>query len=472
MDLETYLNYFKGNTIDITSLRENEGLMICKEKYANLYKSFLNNGETKYHNLCNSKNMIDELYMLINEIDIKLDSEIELIDIKLQDEMLLLNLQFEDSLNKTKVETFSYNLSNAQTSIELKTLLQQEEIILYLLMTVDNYLLQIGSKRIILNKKVSVKIIGLINEYLQDYEPRGIEVKDNKPNLENFVRYNWVDASKYLQEEMLKFDYMKPWFEDAWNILMFDSHIISHNVMESEYCSDNKKGDIAVWLLSLYDLFLDYQLLIKEEVEDNIRFYKKRKLISFLKKGYIDQWQKLLSEYLYNRIMNRLNECLSAGYNTQVDFYDTERKYFNFDYEYMEEDTLAFEVLLKEVRKRRIVLVDKIYRHFKNNDREIILFLTGNHWRVNYTNYNKRIEDAKLEFERYLKVVEDIPEDINDFFYSFDELLDEIRKEYPVSVDYIEDEILSVILGGSYSRYAKLNPVFVWVTIDHMKPLV
>lgn len=109
MDLQAYLNSGRGKSINTISLKENEGLEICNEKFVHLYEFYSDRKQKANHFLVKDGDPIEELYLLINELDIKFDSSVEVTDVKLEDETFFLNLKLLDSSNKTIEEALIMN---------------------------------------------------------------------------------------------------------------------------------------------------------------------------------------------------------------------------------------------------------------------------------------------------------------------------------------------------------------------------
>lgn len=288
-------------------------------------------------------------------------------------------------------------------------------------------------------------------------------------------RYDWNDIEEFADTLFDEYEYMIYWIRDAWNLIMFERPIIETNSEQSPL-TINDKSDILLWLISLYDLFYDYQVLIEDQ--EGVGEYEASVPGGYQMKDYnaknlggkiqsIDNWEELISEFFKEVVHRKLlvSQNLFLDQDSCIS-----------DYETIPEQTNCFENLLdytidsllsEEIRKRREECRKEIYRYFSNNEVEILFFMAGYHARDHYTVYKQRLNEietweaeARELFETQMENEEDPDLDESDIEWEYNQKIEELNDEFPVSIRDLDMKVSEF----NFDYFAEIGPIYDWIS--------
>jgi hypothetical protein len=251
-------------------------------------------------------------------------------------------------------------------------------------------------------------------------------------NTDNFEKYNWADVKDIAKRIFYNYEFEIAWAEDAWNIVMFNDVVISNKTAQAKH-DDYEYGDIIIWLVSMYDLYYEYKVVADYE---SINGADLREYIY-----YVDNAEHYISTYLNNEIYEELNERLLNGEAPMCEFYDVKSDNFVFS-----EDSIAFEVFRREVKKRREIITSRILQFFNYKTVAISEFMEGTHWYENYFNNYFNIEvKRKRIIEKYDKILEKVREGNVVIYYIGDREFeyideDEVESDMEAELEELENE--------------------------------
>lgn len=310
-------------------------------------------------------------------------------------------------------------------------------------------------------------------------------ILDNELNC----KYNWVDIKTIAEDIFIEYEYELRWVEDAWNILMFNTAVKEKNIVCGKL-NDYQRGDMIIWILTLYKFCHDFKCIIEFETvyfdhDIGISSYGTFRSLDLMDKiKEIENGANGISMYLYNDVFNKLNEDAIEGKVPKQLFYDIENKCFSFAGEKYEiayhseripdDDSVAKQVLLEEIKIRREYFNNIVLKYFKFDEPKIVDFLTGYRWVEEYSDYNSRrqtieraysfkrktfIKDGNDVLRKYANYKNDDYKCVEEIDEAMNEELENLKYEYIKvaigydEVDYEDDtgqKIISWILNGLY----------------------
>jgi len=253
-----------------------------------------------------------------------------------------------------------------------------------------------------------------------------------------FRQYSWYDVKPMARELFWNWSYMLPWAQDAWNLLMF-GRPVAEDEHQARELHDLEQADAILWLLALADVLMDYQIRI-----DHASSYEREyelcagniscgdTILELLAPGI---WKRYLDCDDIHRIADELGEEEWApGDEDALD----------------EAQEIKDEVWWDEIKTRRYIFTHKL-RCLLREDTDILLFMTGHHWRRHYTDFHERVDTLWERMD-----AGEIEE------WEVESELEKLSWEYPVSVEDVED-----YLGGpidfSDLIFMGLASVYDWI---------
>lgn len=456
MKLNAYLKniFYDVNALSIGSSKKNK---LNFDLYKDLYKYRYFN---EHHMLIKSNNgeVKQEFSLRINDECIN-DKNIYgySLSYAISRGNVIIKILMKNNTNSPYIYSFYYNLENKKMLYELNVFLQQNKVELYFLKLLGDMLEIENSMQILLPDKVKAEINKKIQEFfirknklanLQESEKKIITleelipIEDIKKKEDAFQKYNWVDVKDIAKN--IFWNYYKSemaWAEDAWNIIFFNNVIRSENIIKSKK-SDYEKGDILLWLVAMYDIYIKYKISI--DYEPN---WEDADFVEYI--SHEDNAEKYISMYLKNEIYEELNEQLINGSTIDCEFYNTNTNVFNLC-----RDSISFEVYSRKVEKRAAIIKKKIYQYFDDKIYEIVFFMKGTHWAENYFDYS--IKENKI-IDKYEKIEKAIEEGykvkcyVGNSEYTYVNA-DEVNEDREEELEDLEREYNSYITDGENLR--------------------
>lgn len=453
-------------SVDIRSILDNPDNKLGFYTYANLYNYFVNENGQSYHTLVNSKKsgIREEFCLLMNDVDIILMTiDGYGLDYEIKHDLLTIYTYIKDYQEHPAKIPFIYNLNDLMTLYELDILLKQESIDLFFIELINDILMIEYKLEIVMLDEFKENLRNDIDTYIRNNELNifdGIaykkpviaieeilgdmnNIKNN--NTDNFARYNWVDVKDIAKKIFWNYEFEMAWAEDAWNIIMFNDVVKSDKIVQIKH-DDYEYGDINLWLVAMYDLYYEYKVAADYESIDGAD------LIEYIYN--VDNAEHYISTYLNNKIYEELNEQLLNGKAPRCEFYDVESGNFVFS-----EDSIAFEVLRREIEKRREIIKRRILKYFNYKTIVISEFMEGTHWCENYFNIEAK---RKRIIEKYDKILEKVREGnvvrycIGDSEFEYiDE--DEVERDMEAELEELEDEC------NKFKSDAQQSRVYEWI---------
>lgn len=285
-------------------------------------------------------------------------------------------------------------------------------------------------------------------------------------------RYDWDDVREIAESLFDEYDYMLPWFRDAWNLLMFERPIFETKTVQSKL-SITDRADVLIWLISLYDLFHDYQSLISDaegyggyeipvEHGYEMREFNDKDLGAKIKS--MEEWEHLITEFIKDQIYKRLLSRKDLDLEQDA-FYDPERELLDPVHFY--ENALDFSVdtiLSEEIERRRKKFISDVFSYFNYEPRDILLFMAGYHYRSQYTQYNEKTKQINLWKEKLLTEIESAKDKTGSHAFDIElqyfQMLNDFNKEFPVSIPNLFKQI------SQYGYKNAIGRVLKWIEDD------
>jgi hypothetical protein len=266
---------------------------------------------------------------------------------------------------------------------------------------------------------------------------------------------NWEDIEEYFQYFLLADnDYIYSWFKHTWEFF-------GCNLLEDFFVLEGFQDDDAVfWLLSIYDLFLDY-VQILEYIETDEKQIEEAALLIWEK----DTWTYSVSCYLRHVLDGNIveNDMMFVE-NYKQD------KVWTFFKDESASGNFTNIILSRQIQKRRQYIINFLVKYFNGNAINILKFFTGHFFRYQASGYVEEINQAKREYTILINLCQN-GEIINLLSIAEIEKLYEgnvrrIDSKYPVYIENIEDEIFGDPL---YDRLTLLRKVYNWINSGMIK---
>lgn len=285
-----------------------------------------------------------------------------------------------------------------------------------------------------------------------------------------FKQYNWVDVQEFASVLFYNYSFELHWAEDAWNLLMFKAVVKEKNIVPRQL-DEEELGDVYIWLMALYHLYYDFLCLCGYDTvyfdhDVGVSGYGTYRSCSVIEQlDHFDDGRQHASLYLWNDIMETVNELAVEGKLPRQKIYDIEEKCFLFEgdqYEMPynserenEPDSVAKKVLLKEIYRRRRQFERQVSRYFGDDVPRLARFLSGQHWIDEYSDYliKKRLleESAAHKVATIRSALSDA-----DCGFTLDvdseyEDEEDVRRELEEALRDLEDEYdVAELVGNSY----------------------
>jgi len=304
--------------------------------------------------------------------------------------------------------------------------------------------------------------------------------------------YAWADvkniAAQIFSDARSKYDFH--WAQDMWNIHMHQSVVVERT--KKRELTSEEQVDVTLWLLAMYDLYIDYLEVVGQGMRGDFHLtkegYRKHifdKLVQFGNEFI----ESLFLWYIRRHLRLRLKQLENIeDYESNVALMLQERmRQTRFVTTHLSsgEDPLVGiflnQIVLETIFTRRTHLIQSVFNYFGRRTNAIIAFMTGHHWRQNYTDYDQQLEaleEEKQQREMYFE--EEGFEDFQESFFScnkatrgvhqlslfkrtrtdfereYEELLEELRRKYAVSVEDMNKELYN-------EKYRHIPPLREWI---------
>jgi hypothetical protein len=261
---------------------------------------------------------------------------------------------------------------------------------------------------------------------------------------EDFVRYNWVDVKDIAKKIFWNYSFEIAWAEDAWNILMFSGVIRTDNIIGAK-CTDFEYGDIILWLVAMYEIYYSYKVAAD---------YESIHGPTLLEHIYdVHNAEKYIGTYLNDKIYQELNDRMIEGSVPEIEFYDIESGNFVFS-----EDSIAFEVYIREIQERCEIIKRKTLEYFDYNDM-LIEFMGGIHWVENYFDMDLKKDKIVNKFEKILGKIREghiVKYYIGEREFEY-ENEDEVNEDMEEELNELEHEC------NGFTSDAQQGQVYAWI---------
>jgi hypothetical protein len=464
MELNNIVKNLSFN-VDIRSILDNPDNKLDSNTYANLYDYFINVNGQSYHTLVNSKmsGIREEFYLLMNDVDIILITiDAYGLDYEIKHDLLTVYIYIKDYQEHPAKIPFIYNLNDLMTLYELDILLKQENLDLFFIELINNILMIEYRMEVIMPNEFKENLRNDIDGYIQNNGSEIIEETfHRKPVItikktlldmsnveknynEDFVRYNWVDVKDIAKKIFWNYSFEIAWAEDAWNILMFSGVIRTDNIIGAK-CTDFEYGDIILWLVAMYEIYYSYKVAAD---------YESIHGPTLLEHIYdVHNAEKYIGTYLNDKIYQELNDRMIEGSVPEIEFYDIESGNFVFS-----EDSIAFEVYIREIQERCEIIKRKTLEYFDYNDM-LIEFMGGIHWVENYFDMDLKKDKIVNKFEKILGKIREghiVKYYIGEREFEY-ENEDEVNEDMEEELNELEHEC------NGFTSDAQQGQVYAWI---------
>jgi hypothetical protein len=182
----------------------------------------------------------------------------------------------------------------------------------------------------------------------------------------------WCYAKAFAKNIFNKHAYMLYWAENAWGLIIHKNCKMNINICDY-ILNKRTKGNIILWLLSLYDIFFDYQVLIEHEnIEPSYEAgqdmqYTHKDLIKIVKDL---KYEDLVFLYLQScDISSKTEPVKCSKKNTSINYLKSK----STNIVHLIQTSLFYE----EIERRRNQIIKAIYKVFNNQPLKILYFMAG-----------------------------------------------------------------------------------------------